>query len=117
MNTTIGQRLKKCRALTKLTQEQVAEQIGISHNTYARYESDIRCPTTDNAIKLSRYYHISLNELLYGTDYGQESDQHHISDADLKFALWGGDAEEITDAQLEEVKQYAQFVRKRIRSK
>ena len=119
MITTIGQRLKQYRAITKLTQEQVAEQIGIPHNTYVRYETDIRKPTLENAIKLSRYYHVSIDELLYGVDTNSEAEpeQPHISDADLKFALWGGDAGEITDAQLEEVKQYAQFVRKRQRTK
>ena len=119
MDTTIGQRLKQYRAPTKLTQEQVAERIGIPHNTYVRYETDLRKPTTENAIKLSRFYHVSLNELLYGVDSDSESkaEQPHISDDDLKFALWGGDAGEITDAQLEEVKQYAQFVRKRQRTK
>lgn len=119
MTTTIGKRLKQYRALTGLTQEQIAEQLGIPHNTYVRYENDLRRPTTENALKLSLFYHISMNQLLYGADNGSVSEQEppRISDADLKFALWGGDAKEITDTQLEEVKQYAQFVKKRPREK
>lgn len=119
MTTSIGQRLKQYRSLTGLTQEQIADQLGIPHNTYVRYENDLRRPTTENALKLSLFYHISMNQLLYGADNVSASEQEtpHISDEDLKYALWGGDAKEITDAQLEEVKQYAQFVRKRQRNK
>lgn len=115
MTESIGQRLKQYRALTGLTQEQIAEQLGIPHNTYVRYENDIRRPTTENALKLSLYYHISMNQLLYGANKNadSETDPMHITDADLKFALWGGDAKQITDAQLEEVKQFAQFIKKR----
>lgn len=69
---TVGERLKKYRAAKKLTQEQLAEKIGIAHNTYARYESDIRKPNTENAIKLAVFFGISMNELIDGY-YDQNS--------------------------------------------
>lgn len=55
---------------------------------------------------------------LYGNPYQAKKTEERIlrerpvSDADLKFAIFG-DANNITDAQFEEVKRFAQFIRER----
>ena len=46
-------------------------------------------------------------------DPERSSGTTRVSDADLKFALFGDDAPEVTDAQFEEVKRFAQFVMQR----
>ena len=68
---TIGQRLKLLRSLSGKTQEQISEELSIPLNTYARYESDLRVPNQENALKLSFYFHISIAELLYGTGFAE----------------------------------------------
>lgn len=55
---------------------------------------------------------------LYGNPYQAKKTEERIlrerpvSDADLKFALFGGD-KEISDAQFEEVKKYARYLKER----
>lgn len=63
------------------------------------------------AEKLCAVLHITLDEL-YGIPTVTQ-----IRDDDIKFALFGGDAEEITDEMFEEVKRFAQFVRAREKEK
>ena len=36
-----------------------------------------------------------------------------VTDEDIKFALWGDDAAEITDKQLAEVRSFAAFIKER----
>ena len=63
--------MKRYRVIMGLTQEQVAETLGIAHNTYVRYENDLRRPTTENALKLSLFYHVSIGQLMYGEQPAQ----------------------------------------------
>lgn len=58
------QKLRDLREDSDLTQKQVAELLGISQGTYSRYESgDLDMPT-DVLIKLSAFYHVSIDYLL-----------------------------------------------------
>jgi len=67
MKETVGQRLKRLRTTrTQFTQEQFADKISIVHNTYVRYENDIRKPSTANAAKIADFYNISVSDLLNG---------------------------------------------------
>ena len=66
MDETIGARLKRYRKASGLTQEQLATTLEINLNTYVRYENDLRKPSTENALKLSLFYHISMAELMRG---------------------------------------------------
>ena len=42
-----------------------------------------------------------------------ERKQQQVREADIKFALFGGDASEITDEMYEDVKRYAQFIKEK----
>lgn len=58
------QKLRDLREDSDLTQKQIAELLGISQGTYSRYESgDLDMPT-DVLIKLSAFYHVSIDYLL-----------------------------------------------------
>ena len=61
---TLGERLKTLRAKKKLTQEAVAEQIGVSTISYIRYESDKSRPRKDEIYtKLADVLGTSVEEL------------------------------------------------------
>ena len=67
----------------------------------------------DRAAAIARYLGVSLNYLLTGEETGSaHTGRPAISDAELKFALWG-DSETMDDADLEDVRRYAAFVRER----
>ena len=62
----IGKKLKEARMETKLTQEQVAEEIGVSRQSISNWENEKSLPDIISVIKLSDLYNVSLDILLKG---------------------------------------------------
>lgn len=62
----IGNKLKKSRLESKLTQEKVAEEIQVSRQPISNWENEKSYPDIVSVIKLSDLYNISLDELLKG---------------------------------------------------
>lgn len=60
----IGNRLKKARTELGLTQEKVAEEIGVSRQSVSNWENNRSYPDIVSVIKLSDLYFVSLDELL-----------------------------------------------------
>ena len=60
----IGTRLKNARVEMGLTQERVAEEIGVSRQTVSNWENGRFYPDIVSVIKLSDLYSVSLDELL-----------------------------------------------------
>lgn len=59
-----GERLKQARTLKNLTQEQVADRFFITRQTISSWENEKSYPDIDSLIKLSDFYHISLDTLI-----------------------------------------------------
>ncbi len=64
MNIEIANRLVNLRKSNHLSQEALAEKLGISRQAVSKWERAEASPDTDNLIMLARLYHISLDELL-----------------------------------------------------
>lgn len=64
MNIEIANRLVNLRKGNNLSQEALAEKLGISRQAVSKWERAEASPDTDNLILLSRLYGISLDELL-----------------------------------------------------
>lgn len=64
MNIEIANRLVKLRKSNHLSQEALAEKLGISRQAVSKWERAEASPDTDNLIMLARLYHVSLDELL-----------------------------------------------------
>jgi len=62
--STFKTNLRQTRLLLCLTQKQVAEKIGITHQSYQAYESGVALPTLENFLKLCRFFDLTPNELL-----------------------------------------------------
>lgn len=60
----IGSRLKNARTEMGLTQEKVAEEIGVSRQSVSNWENNRSYPDIVSVIKLSDLYSVSLDELL-----------------------------------------------------
>lgn len=56
--------LKHLRESKGLSQNKLAEKIGVNQTTIARWEDDNRVPTIDNAIDVAKALNISLIDLL-----------------------------------------------------
>lgn len=64
MNLEIASRLVGLRKANNLSQEALAEKLGISRQAVSKWERAEASPDTDNLIALAKLYHVSLDELL-----------------------------------------------------
>jgi transcriptional regulator with XRE-family HTH domain len=62
----LGDRLKVLRASRKLTQEELAEKIGVTRGTYAHYEINKRQPDYDTLVKIAKFFDVSTDYLISG---------------------------------------------------
>lgn len=68
MNIEIANRLVNLRKENQLSQEALAEKLGISRQAVSKWERAEASPDTDNLILLARLYGVSLDELLQTED-------------------------------------------------
>lgn len=59
-----GQKLKKLRTSQKLTQQQLAERIGVAKSVVSYYESGDRYPSYDVLVKIAKIFHTTTDYLL-----------------------------------------------------
>jgi HTH-type transcriptional regulator/antitoxin HipB len=68
MNIEVANRLVNLRKQMGLSQEQLAEKIGVSRQAVSKWERSEASPDTDNLILLARLYNVSLDDLLKTDD-------------------------------------------------
>ncbi len=61
---TLGEALKKHRIERKMTQEFVAEHLGVSRQAVSKWENGTSDPSTANLLALAKLYDISAADLL-----------------------------------------------------
>ena len=71
----IGTFLQTLRKEKGLTQEQLAEQIGVARRTVSRWETGSNMPDLDVLIELSDFYEVDLREILNGERRSERMDQ------------------------------------------
>ena len=64
MDVSIANRLYEYRRKNNLSQEELAEKIGVSRQAVSKWERAEASPDTDNLILLAKLYGVSLDELL-----------------------------------------------------
>ncbi len=63
MNELLGSRIRALRVAKNLTQEQVADKIGVSRQKYARVESGVNSITLDILSKVSEILDVSVGDI------------------------------------------------------
>ena len=61
---SLGEALKEHRTQCKMTQEFVAEHLGVSRQAVSKWENGTSDPSTANLLALARLYGVSAEELL-----------------------------------------------------
>ena len=61
---TLADILKESRMRCKMTQEFVAESVGVSRQAVSKWENGTSEPSTSNLIALSKLYGVSMDEVL-----------------------------------------------------
>ncbi|MCQ2518802.1 MAG: helix-turn-helix domain-containing protein [Lachnospiraceae bacterium] len=64
----IGQRIKKLRKENKMTQQQLADRLGVSLNHVSKIEPGMKVPSVDLFLTLSEIFNVSLDFLITGKE-------------------------------------------------
>lgn len=105
MNVEIANKLVKLRKQLGLSQEGLAEKIGVSRQAVSKWERSESSPDTDNLIALSKIYGISIDEMLnYDVDNTVVQDNEPEKDEDTKSGVkfemnFGEDDEDENDEE------------------
>ena len=62
----IGSLLRELRKEKGLTQEQLAEQFGVSNRTVSRWENGSNMPDLSMLVEIADYYDVEIREILDG---------------------------------------------------
>ena len=68
MDMTIGKRIAHLRKEKGLTQEELAQHMGISPQAVSKWENDQTCPDISALPKLARLFDVTVDELLEGKE-------------------------------------------------
>lgn len=68
-------------------------------------------PSSEILIKLADYFDVSTDFLLGKNNSNLEEQKNPATDDEIKFALWGDVADEIPDEKLQEVKNFADYIK------
>lgn len=79
MNIKLADRLVELRKENKLSQEALAEKLGLSRQAISKWERAEASPDTDNLIALASLYGISLDQLL-GNELVKEENKETVED-------------------------------------
>lgn len=61
---TIGERIKSLRKKHGMTQERLAEYLGVSYQAVSKWECGLSCPDLSLIAPLTKLFHVSADELL-----------------------------------------------------
>lgn len=78
-----GNRLKELRKQSGLTQQQLADRIGVSKSVVSFYELKERAPSPEVLMKLSYIFHVSTDYLL-GIERNKTVDVSGLDEEDIK---------------------------------
>ena len=67
---TLGEVLKEHRVRCKMTQEFVAESLGVSRQAVSKWETGTADPSTSNLLALAKLFGVSAEELLQSVEKG-----------------------------------------------
>lgn len=90
MTIETANRLVELRKKNNLSQEELAEKLGVSRQAVSKWERSEASPDTDNLIALAEIYGMSLDELIFGEKRGgadeeekkDESEEQNRADKD-----------------------------------
>lgn len=100
MGENFNENLKNARLKKGLSQKDVAEKIGVAKSTYSLYESGSREPNVQTIKKISDILDVSADDLL-GINNEPTTLAAHF------------DGDEFTEDELDEIRQFAEFVKNR----
>ncbi|SJZ59855.1 XRE family transcriptional regulator [Anaerorhabdus furcosa] len=103
----IGETIKKLRESMSLSQDELGEILEVSGKTISSWEISRTEPNMGYVQKLSNYFNVSMDYLIYGKNSSVDSD---VSFDDFRFALYG-EVKDLTEEQKQDVLDFARFIK------
>ena len=75
---TLGERIKTCRQKVGMSQEKVAELVGVSRQAVTKWESNQSAPNTENLFKLAEIFVTTVDMLLEAEKETKQSPAEQI---------------------------------------
>ena len=75
---TLGERIKTCRQKIGISQEKVAELVGVSRQAVTKWESNQSAPNTENLFKLAEIFETTVDMLLESEKMSKQSSAEQI---------------------------------------
>ena len=97
MDIKTADRLASLRRASGLSQEELADKLGVSRQAVSKWERNESSPDTDNLIELSKIYNVSLDELLFGEQIPQSDAKDDECERDGKKVSVNGDEITVSD--------------------
>lgn len=79
----LGKKIKQLRKFSGMTQEQLAEKLNISRQALSKWENGTSMPDVESVVRISKLFHISLDELLFQEEKYVEESKTQITLEDL----------------------------------
>ncbi|MBE6928510.1 MAG: helix-turn-helix transcriptional regulator [Ruminococcaceae bacterium] len=90
--TTLGDKIKYHRKRMGLTQEQLAQRLGVSAQAVSKWENNLSCPDISVLPEMAALFGISVDELLNKTSSEQPAHQAEVVDDDNDYnVIWTWD--------------------------
>lgn len=86
---TLSNNLKFLRKEKKLTQSELANQLGIVPNAYQKYEYGTREPNLSTVKKIANFFNVSTDFLLGNDDYVSEHKEGYLVEVSEKTEIRG----------------------------
>ena len=83
MDAEFGQKLKELRKQAGMTQQQLAERVGVTKSVISFYELRERAPSPDVLVKCAAIFHVSTDYLL-GLDKAETIDVADLERGDVE---------------------------------
>lgn len=75
---TLGERIKECRQNARLSQEKVAELVGVSRQAVTKWEANQTAPNTENLFKLAEIFGTTVDMLISSDEPSKQSPAEQI---------------------------------------
>ena len=104
-------RFEELRKSKGISLAEVAKANGFDRTNVYKWRDNGSAPQQELLVKIANYFNVSVDYLLEKTDIKSPQGEK-INDDDLKFALFGEIADQIPDSKLDEVKNFADYIKK-----
>lgn len=100
----LGKTLRELRNHHGMTQQQISQQLNISRQAYAAYESGQRVPSLELACSMAKFFNVTLEQLVSGL----KASPPQPGDVQFILNIYHG----LSDAGKERLLSYARFLEK-----